>query len=1229
MLNIARAFAFLAVVAFGGSAVAQPGPGQNSGPVPPPSPWLYAAPQIYPPTGSCVTMPQTVPGGCPGAGNAINVSGGYYLNGVALDSISSVTPPLSVSSGVLSILNGTSIANPGTGTLEDLVPSQTITGTSKVYATVDLWKRTRRSNSGTAMTDTLPASSATGMVNGARIEIKNVDASATDTVSAGAGTTIIGGASFSLQAGRDLELTYDLANTTWRAEANTDTAALINQPNFYSADNYFGSGRPVCDPRAKGAVGNGSTDDSAAFKACRVALDAIGGGVIYVPPGNYCLKTADANNAVIAISATPITVIGAGINVSNLWTCGTDVTIGYANIVGAGFLNLSYLGKGGQGNPNDTTFGATSPAFKFDTSCGICRISYVRGFGGLYALQNLGFDSWVSDFSFGYTYGNAIMYEAGNGHRVEHGALDQNWPVVLPNQNSVTISAWQATHSYSGNGASNTNVVSTQGYNIQLVSASCTSGGTAPPLNNYGTVIVDGSCSWQLVGNTTYYGEDCDGNCAELILHGEVDLNCGGCTYDFAMTNNNAGTAPNVVTVDGSSIGQAIIAPIGLLAGSGFTLSNSHIATSVQGGALGLYVPASGFTGDASIVGNRFSGGGACIGIGTAPSGQAGYTITANRFLSCSQAIDYFNTGAALHITAGHNTMVGVSNAWVSPAGSSYYEFTNNDVGGAAVTFTSGDANKKIAGNDGSATPVSNGGTGLATLTAHAVLLGEGAGNVAFATIGTGGRLLIDQGAVDPVFTAMSGDAALAASGALTLATVNGNVGTFGGANAIPSITVNGKGLVTAVSTVAPNPTQVNGVSFGAAPIGTNTVCVATSTTACAWSSVPNAALANSTISGVSLGGSLAVLSYGTHLTNGAGAGSYNGSAASTLATDATNTNTASTIVARDGSGNFSAGTVTASLTGHASLDLALTGGAMSGNIAMAGNSLTGAMGLNGVETILSGGNIGFGTETNPQAAFVFSANTTTGITFPVNTSGLWSISANSGNVPGFNALAFATNGSNFFFRADGTAASPTALALNDNIGAITWGGYAGSTAGYVSSKARIAGIVIDASGYGTSTQGTGIEFDATPSGSTTRAQAGRFMAGFIVGTGTTDPGAGNELVGGHILATGTAPTISACGTGTPTISGGDNFGTVVAGTVATSCVVNFGATWGAAPRCAVSSGTAIASLTVSATTTQLTITGTALGGDTINWVCGSTASLEPNGSPANDNAPPWLSKAA
>jgi hypothetical protein len=54
--------------------------------------------------------------------------------------------------------------------------------------------------------------------------------------------------------------------------------------------------------------------------------------------------------------------------------------------------------------------------------------------------------------------------------------------------------------------------------------------------------------------------------------------------------------------------------------------------------------------------------------------------------------------------------------------------------------------------------------------------------------------------------------------------------------------------------------------------------------------------------------------SAGTYLTGSA----YNGSAAQTWAVDATSANTASKVVARDASGNFSAGTITATLSGSA-----------------------------------------------------------------------------------------------------------------------------------------------------------------------------------------------------------------------------------------------------------------------------------------------------------------------
>lgn len=77
---------------------------------------------------------------------------------------------------------------------------------------------------------------------------------------------------------------------------------------------------------------------------------------------------------------------------------------------------------------------------------------------------------------------------------------------------------------------------------------------------------------------------------------------------------------------------------------------------------------------------------------------------------------------------------------------------------------------------------------------------------------------------------------------------------------------------------------------------------------------VVNGSDVNGNISG-SAGSVANALTAGTYLTSG---GTFNGSVARTFAVDATDANTASKVVARDASGNFSAGTITASLSGNA-----------------------------------------------------------------------------------------------------------------------------------------------------------------------------------------------------------------------------------------------------------------------------------------------------------------------
>jgi hypothetical protein len=134
---------------------------------------------------------------------------------------------------------------------------------------------------------------------------------------------------------------------------------------------------------------------------------------------------------------------------------------------------------------------------------------------------------------------------------------------------------------------------------------------------------------------------------------------------------------------------------------------------------------------------------------------------------------------------------------------------------------------------------------------------------------------------------------------------------------------------------------------------------------------IPNSALANDTISGIALGSNLDTLTFGTHLA--AGGSSYNGSAGVTITSDATNANTASTIVARDSSGNFSAGTITAALTGTVSGNLTssstLNGANLSSNsvglsglaqiaaYTVLGNSTSSSANVTAAYTVGTGGN--------------------------------------------------------------------------------------------------------------------------------------------------------------------------------------------------------------------------------------------------------------------------------
>ena len=106
------------------------------------------------------------------------------------------------------------------------------------------------------------------------------------------------------------------------------------------------------------------------------------------------------------------------------------------------------------------------------------------------------------------------------------------------------------------------------------------------------------------------------------------------------------------------------------------------------------------------------------------------------------------------------------------------------------------------------------------TATNHAFLLGKGAGVQGYTSLlCASAQLAVGQSAADPICKTITGDVTLSAAGAVTLNTVNSNVGSFGSATASPTFTVNAKGLITAASsnTITPAIGSITGLGTGCA----------------------------------------------------------------------------------------------------------------------------------------------------------------------------------------------------------------------------------------------------------------------------------------------------------------------------------------------------------------------------------------------------------------------------
>lgn len=93
----------------------------------------------------------------------------------------------------------------------------------------------------------------------------------------------------------------------------------------------------------------------------------------------------------------------------------------------------------------------------------------------------------------------------------------------------------------------------------------------------------------------------------------------------------------------------------------------------------------------------------------------------------------------------------------------------------------------------------------------------------------------------------------------------------------------------------------------------------------------------------------------------------------------------------------------------------------------------------------------------------------------------------------------------------------------------------------------------------------------------------------------------------GHLGYTGTAPSITSCGTSPSVATGTDNAGQVTEGATATGCTITFAMAYAATPFCTVGSQTQVLAFAYTLSTTAITVTNTSTSGDKINWVCFGT----------------------
>ena len=508
-----------------------------------------------------------------------------------------------------------------------------------------------------------------------------------------------------------------------------------------------------------------------------------------------------------------------------------------------------------------------------------------------------------------------------------HDSCQAATPDTLANVTSGTITYNNGT---AGVGA---NLVTTGSFNL-IDGVNVQTSGTRILVKNEANTVHNGIYTW---ANSTTIVRATDYNNVPEVEAGDFTFVTGGTLYD----NTGWVQTSSPATIGGASdfIEFTQFSGAGTYqAGTGLTLTGPTFSVNASQSQITSVGTLSFLGVDGNLTAaNVFANTGAFYGNGSGLSDLAGGNVTGQVANALVAGTVY--TAAQPNITSvGTLSSLGVSGTiTASNVTANTGIFTGNGSGLSAIAGANVTGTVSSATTAGTVTTAAQPNiTSTGTLTSLAVTGNISAGNVSATTFtgalsGAATTAGTVTTAAQPNITSVGTLTGLGVNGTVTAVNITANTGVFTG-NGSALTALNGSNISTgtiAQARLANSSLTVNGTSISLGGSGTITA-TATNT-----------------------------LTLGSYLTGT----SYNGSSAVTAAVDATTTNTASKVVARDGSGNFAAGTITATLSGAATTagtvttaaqpnitsvgtltSLTVSGGITNANITTGANSTAGSL---------------------------------------------------------------------------------------------------------------------------------------------------------------------------------------------------------------------------------------------------------------------------------------------